>query len=85
MPNNIIDNSISYFLSCYYQHKPSNAFDFRDLLMKNAGGFQIIFLMLVSDYEDAENVYNFCRDISGRNYTQTQKRSKFKNKILNIN
>jgi hypothetical protein len=73
----MLDNSVSIYLSHYYHNKPKDCFEFRRSFFDNISVNQLIFALLLSDYEDAENVYLFCRNTAGRNYSARQKRDKF--------
>ncbi len=79
---NLIDNSVREYLGHYYRTNAGNFFDYRQSYLNNLNTGNYIFALLLSDYEDAERVYNYCRDISGRNLTLKQKRNRFINEIF---
>lgn len=78
----MIDLTINYLLKCYYQYKPLDVFDFRDKAITKANLNELYYTVILSDYEDAEKVFNYCRDIAGRNYSAKQKRTKFLNVLM---
>lgn len=78
--NKLIDLSIEAYCSHYLAVKPQDCFSFRNSFISNGANF--FHSLLLSDYQDAEKVFNYCRDIITNNYSPKEKRNKFLNEIL---